>query len=143
LLPTLALADSTTVASTISLTQSKILQCFSVIKDAEAAGANISSLTATLNQAGQLLDHAKLDYSSGNLDAALNYAQQSQDKLNSFLSDASILKNSAAQQQNLNFWLGTVGSIAGTAIIVAAGILIWLRSQRKNQPSEVDTLESS
>jgi hypothetical protein len=141
--PTFALADSNSASSAISSAQNKIYHCYSAAKDAEAASANISSLTATLNQAGQLLDQAGLAYSKGDFDAASNYAQQSQAKLNSFLFDASTLKNAAAQQQTLNFYLGTVGSIGGAIAIVAIGILLWVRIQGKDAVTEAKAVESS
>lgn len=56
----LVLADQTDAAVAITSAKEQVVTCYQAAKDAEGAGANITSLTATLNDAGALLSQAEL-----------------------------------------------------------------------------------
>lgn len=123
-------AQQNDAASAISAAQSKLVQCYDAARTAESAGANISSLTPVLNDAGTLLSNAELAYSSGNFSLASNLASQSQSSLGSFISDANALKSAAvasSNQQTLIF----VGSIVGTFAVIGTGAAIWVLLKRK------------
>jgi hypothetical protein len=124
-------AQQNDAASAISSAQTKLVQCFDAAQNAESAGANVSSLTSVLNEAGAQLSNAELAYSSGNFGSASNLASQSQSSLGGFLSDADALKSSAvasSDERTLIF----AGSIAGTFAVVCTGAVVWARLKRRN-----------
>jgi hypothetical protein len=136
-------AEEGNAAAAISSAKSTILNCYHAAKDAEAAGANITALTATLNQAGSLLSQAELAYSANDYDAALSLATQSQDTLSNFVAEANTLKETATQRQNQDFLVNVVGSIAGTFAVIAAGVAAWLYLKRKYATAGEKSSESS
>jgi hypothetical protein len=130
-LPAFVRADQSSASSELASTQSKLVECFNAAKAAEAAGANISELTSTLNVAGSLFSHAELAYSSGNFSGAEALAVQSQNELSNFVSTASSLQSAAAQKQNIDFYLNFVAPIVGAVAVVVGSFLIWVLLKRK------------
>jgi hypothetical protein len=128
--------------TTISSAQNTIQNCYKAAKEAEAAGANITVLTNTLNEAGVLLSKAELYYSQGDFAAANNYAAQCQNKLNNFISQAENLKQTARQHENRNFLINVVGSIAGAFAILGAGLAAWVILKRKYEKVGASSVES-
>jgi len=125
------------------MAQDKILSCYSAARDAEAAGANITTLTGTLTQAGSLLDKADLAYYKNDFDTALSYAQQSQSELDNFLSRAEDLRSAAAQQRSVDFWINMVGSIVGAFAVIGVGVALWMWTARKNKKTGEQSSGSS
>jgi hypothetical protein len=115
----------------ISAAQSKIVQCYDAAKAAESAGANISQLTLTLNDAGLLLSNAQLAYSKGDFSLALSLAVQSQNELANFVSDANALQTSASQSRTFDFLLNVVGSVLGTVAVLVGSFVVWRFLKRK------------
>jgi hypothetical protein len=133
-LPSIVLAQQSGAATSISTAQSQIQSCYNAAKEADAAGANITSLTNTLNSAGALLSQAELAYSTGNFDQALNLATQSKSKLNNFIPQANALRTAAIQHENQESWI-VAASIAGTFAVIAAGVVFWFTLKRKYERS--------
>ncbi len=134
IMPSVVTAQSS-AASAISAAQSKLVSCFDAARSAEAAGANISQLTSTLNDAGLLLSNAQLAYSNGNYGDAQNYASQSQNVLSNFVSNANSLQATAAQNRTIGT-LYFVGSILGSVVVVVGGVAVWVLLKRKYGNSE-------
>jgi hypothetical protein len=128
--PSVVWAQQNDAASAISMAQSELVQCFDAARAAESAGANISSLTFILNNAGSLLSGAELAYSQGNFTSASSLAAQSQSSLSGFRSDASALKSAAVDSSNLQT-LFFVGSIVGTFVVIGGGVAVWVLLKRK------------
>ena len=124
-------AQQNDAASAISAAQNNLIHCYDAAKAAESAGANISQLTVRLNSAGLLLTRAEWAYSIGNFGLASNLAVQSQNELDSFISDANSLKASAAQSRTYDFLLNVVGSILGTVAVVVGSFVVWRFFKRK------------
>jgi hypothetical protein len=129
-------AQQSNAQSAISDAQSKIIICFNASRLAEAAGANISRLTAALNTAGLLLSRAELAHSNGNFGAAQDLAVQSQNILVNFVTDANSLQTAATQNRNTDFMI-FVGSIGGTVAVLVGSVVIWVFLKRKVRNSEV------
>ena len=129
-------AQQSDVASAISEAQNKIITCFNASRLAEAAGANISRLTATLNTAGLLLSRAELAYSKEDFGAAQDLAVQSQNILANFVTDANSLQTEATQNRNTDFMI-FVGSIGGTIAVLLGSVVVWVFLKRKFRNSEV------
>ena len=135
-------AEQSSAGTAISSAQNTILNCYNAAKEAEAAGANITAIVATLNEAGTLLSQAELAYAANDFDAAFNLAVQSQNALSDFIGEANTLKENALQQQNQDFLINVVGSIIGAFAVIVAGGVVWLLLKRKCQTAEGDVSES-
>ncbi len=123
-------------SSAISSAQNTLNTCFEAAKQAEAAGANITSLQDTLNTAGALLTKAQYAQSQGDAASANNYAQQAQSQLNGFVEQANALRETASQQTQTSFLINVVASIAGTFAVIVGSIAIWVIQKRKNSVKE-------
>ena len=119
-------------AAAISSAKSTVLSCYNAAKDAEAAGANITTLTGTLNEAGSLLSRAELAYSTGDFAAATSFAVQSQNKLSNFVAKANSLRDAAARRESRDFLVNVVGSVAGTFAVVCAGVGTWVFLKKRS-----------
>ena len=135
-------AEQSSAGTAISSAQNTILNCYNAAKEAEAAGANITAIVATLNEAGSLLSQAELAYAANDFGATVNLAVQSQTVLNGFVGEANTLKETALQQQNQDFLINVVGSIIGAFAVIVAGGVVWLLLKRKCETVEADVSES-
>lgn len=127
-------ADQNTAQTAILSAQSSLKNCYDATKQAQNAGANVNSLTVTLNIAAQSLSEAQLAYASNDFDSAYTYAIQSQTTLNGFIPQAAALQQNANNIDNQNFLI-TILSIVGSIAILCVGIGAWIilnRQQRKN-----------
>jgi hypothetical protein len=136
-------AQQAGASTAISSAQTTILDCYNAAKDAEAAGANITVLVGTLNEAGSILSQAELAYTTNDLDAAYDLAVQSQNTLSGFVAEANALRDAAVQQQNQGFLVNVVGSIIGTFLVIAAGFTTWLFLKKKYKTTKAHVRESS
>lgn len=125
------MANQTSAAAAINSAKNTILTCYDAAKEAESAGANISLLESTLNNAGLLLSQAELAYSKNEYDRAQSLAVQSQTVLNGFTSKAQSSGLAALQQRNQDFLVNVVGSIIATLVVLTAGLLAWVYLKRK------------
>jgi hypothetical protein len=125
-LPSVVWADQGGAAAAVASAQSRIETCYEAAKKAEAAGANISALTESLNEAGSLLSDAEFAFSVGDFASAQDFAAQSQGKLVDFVSDASALQAAGGAKRNQDFLINVFGSICGTAAVLAGSFGLWL-----------------
>ena len=123
-------AEQQDAATAISSAQSTLLNCYSAAKSAEAAGANITQLTSTLNQAGALLSRAQLALSQNDSVTATNLAVQSQGLLGGFVSQAGVEQSSAQSQKDESFFVNVVLSTVGTVVAIAASFGLWYLLKR-------------
>ena len=136
-------AQQAGASDAISLARSAILDGYAAVKAAESAGANVTILVGTLNEAGSLLSQAEHAYSTSDFNTALNLATQSQNRLTNVIEDANTLQDTATQQQNMDFLLNVVGSILGAFAVIAAGVAAWFYLKRKYEKTEAQMSESS
>jgi hypothetical protein len=134
LLPSIVWADQAGAANAISNARIQLVNCYNVAGTAEAAGANITMLTVTLNEAGWFLSQAEFAFSNGDFAGAQDYAVQSQGKLADFVSEANALLIVAAGRRNQDFLLTVVGSTGGTFAVLAGSFGFWsfLKKKHKN-----------
>ena len=141
--PQLAQADQTDAATAIASAKEQILICYQAAKEAEGAGANITTLVAVLNDAGTLMSRAEFAYSVSDFDTAHDLAVQSQSTLDNFISDANILRETGTQQRSQDFLINVVGSLVGAFAVVGAGIAAWIFLKRKYETAGAKENESS
>lgn len=126
-------------AGAITSAKQQLITCYDAALRAESAGANISSLTVVLNQAGGLLSRSELAYSQSDLGGAQSLASQCSQTLGGFVSQADALRVAAEQTGNFDFWFYVVGSIVGTFVVIVAGFVVWLVVKRRYVPVEVES----
>jgi cytochrome bd-type quinol oxidase subunit 1 len=127
----------------IASAQQQIVTCYDSAKQAEAAGANISSLTSVLDEAGNMLSQAELAYSQGDFGTAQNLASQCSQNLNGFVSEANGLRDAAIQRATVDFWVNVVGSTVGTFVVMIAGFAVWWFLKKRYPDVEVQIDEPS
>jgi hypothetical protein len=135
-------AEQSSASTAISSAKNRILDCYNAVKEAEAAGANITALVATLNEAGALLSQAELAYAANDFSTSLNLATQSHDKLNNFIDEANTSSEAAVQQQNEDFLINVVGSTIGTLAVIIAGFAVWIFLKKRYEKTEAYASES-
>jgi hypothetical protein len=128
--PPLVLAQTDT-AGAIASAKEEIVVCYQAARDAEAAGANITSLTAVLNDAGALLSSAEFAYAASDFGGASDFAVQSVARLDGFVSAANALKETAQQQRSFDFWVYFVGSVVGTFAVLGGSYALWVFLSRR------------
>ena len=130
--PFVVYAESSSDAdAALTSAKNKLVECLSATNAAEAAGANISDLTNTLNNAGLLLSNAESAYSSGDFQTAATLSAQCQIVLTNFISTAASLQSSASQRRSMDFLVTVVGSIAGTTVVIVGSLSVWVLLKRK------------
>jgi hypothetical protein len=121
--------------SAIAQAEQRIETCYSAAVDAEKAGANVTSLLSILDGAGMNLSEARVAFQDGNFDSAYALAVQSNGTLNGFEVQAGSLRDTAAQQGIVNFWVNAVGSIVATFAVITIGSLVWFYLKRRPEKS--------
>jgi len=134
-LPSVAWANQSGAANAISSARSQLVNCYDAAREAEAAGANITTLTQVLNEAGLLLSQAEFAFSGGDFGGAQDYAVQSQSKLGDFVSDAEALRIAGEGQRNQDFLINVVGSTGGTVAVLVGSFGLW-SFLKKKYPSD-------
>lgn len=122
--------------SAIVAAENRVVDCYTAVLDAEEAGANVTGLLRVLNEAGELLSWAKLTYSAGDFDSALDFAVRSQEKLNGIVAETDLLRKTAAQQRYWDFMFNVAGSFVGTGLVVCGGFVVWFLLKRKYDETE-------
>lgn len=108
----------------ITEAENTLISAYEAVLEAEKAGANVADLLGNLTEAGELLSKAKSVLST-NESAAVDFAVESQAKLNGFLAKADALRVSAAQQLYWDFMVNVVGSIIGSVAVIGGGFVVW------------------
>ncbi len=125
-------ADQNSAQTAIMSAQNNLKNCYDAAEQAQASGANVDPLMATLNEAAGSLSEAELAYASNDYNSAYIYATQSQTTLNGFISEAIALKQNANNNDYQNF-ITIVLSIAGSVAILCVGIFAWMILNRKGR----------
>ena len=131
--PAMVWADQSGAANAISNARSQLVICYDVARETEAAGANITTLTRVLNEAGLLLSQAEFAFSVGDFGGAQDYAIQSQGRLANLVSDANALKIAGEGQRNQDFLINVVGSTGGTVAVLVGSFGFWSFMKKKYQ----------
>ena len=129
-------ADETEAASAIASAKQEIVVCFEAARGAEGLGADISVLTAILNDAIVLLSNAELAYSQGDFNASRDLAVQSRQDLANFVPFANALAVSGAEAGFRDFLINVVGSIVSAVAVIVAGFVIWVYLKRRYEVAE-------
>jgi len=118
----------------ITEAENALNSAYEAVLQAEKAGANVTDLLSNLTEAAELLSKAKLVLST-NESAAVDFAVESQAKLNGFSAKADALAVAGAQQRYWDFMVNIEGSVA----VVCGGLIVWtvLKKKYEKTGSEV------
>ena len=117
----------------VEAAESEVLSCYGAAFEAEKAGANVSVLLSTLDEACWSLSKAKLAYGEGNFDSAFSFANECQSRLNGFVDQAASLRSSAEQAGYLDFMVNFVGSGVSAICVVIGGYVLWIFLKRREE----------
>ena len=123
--------DEADAGAAIAVAEDRIVVCYRAVADADEAGANVTGLLLTTNEAGDLLSRAKLAYKMGDFDSAVGFAVQSQEMLEGVDVEAGVLRENALQQGYWDFMIYVVGSIVGAVVVVCGGFVVWFLLKRR------------
>ena len=132
----LVFAQQDSAAGAIGSAKQQLVVSYDAAAEAERAGANVTSLTFALNEAGVLLSKAKLAYSKSDFSASGDFAVQSRERLSGFVDEAAELKTAGELMRDTDFLINVVGSTMGTFIVVVVGIRVWFFLKRRYGQAE-------
>jgi hypothetical protein len=118
-------STSVGTSSRITNADDALKLAFKRVLEAEEAGANVSSLTSDLNEAGESLAEAEVAYRNGNLTGAAGLADRCSALAGTVSVEALALKGSALADSQQAFWLTLVFSTGGASVLVEVLILSW------------------
>jgi hypothetical protein len=117
--------------------EDEVLNCYEAVFEAEKAGANITVLLNTLNEAVWFLSEAKLAYSYGDYDSAFNNATECLYRLEDFVNQADSLRFEAERAGYMDFMVNFVGSAFGSVGVAVSGYAVWIFLKKREKAIEV------
>lgn len=109
----------------------KIAICYEAVANANDAGANVSDLLGALNNAGDLLSMAQLDFAHGDFNSSYALALQSQQALQGVNAQAVNLQNSAGHAAQTDFMVNIAGSLVAAFVVLAGSFVLWTRLEKR------------
>ena len=130
-------SSETDARSAVAEASQRVNTCYSAAADAAKAGANVTGLLVTLDEAGGLLSKAELALAKGEFDSASTLAHLSEERLVGFEDGAVSLGDAASGSRSLDFAFGVVGSSVGAVLVVVLGFLLWPFLKKRYGPKVV------
>lgn len=116
-------ADSAKEA--IDRARSNLVDAYKVVFAAEKAGADVTSLTERLTNAGSNLTNAYLFYKAESYDSAIALADNCYEEGEKIKAEAAVLKTTASINAIILFWFQMFGWIGTLVMIIVASLLGW------------------
>ena len=110
--------------------ETALASSYRAVSEAEKAGANVTALLRKLNDAGLLLDKARLEYGIGNSSGSIYFAEISYNVSAETMLGATQLRDLTNSETAKRFWLTVLASSASIGIIVLMSFIIWGRFKR-------------
>jgi len=128
---TVAESSEDEATSALATAEGAVVSAYQAVSGAEEAGANVSGLLVRLNEAGEFLARARMAYRVDDFESAFDSAVQCQEKLNGFVVEANVLRETAIQERYMDFLVNVVGSVVGAVAVVCGGLVSWFFLKRK------------
>jgi len=125
LIPLPTVSATSYEAQILEQAEQSISSAFHMVLEAEDAGANVSGLTAKLNEAAGLLVEAKILVQNGDSRQAADLASHSVEIAEDVKDEASTLKASALSHHDFLFKVSLVGTLVGVPAFLALMFLLW------------------
>ncbi len=110
---------------------SAVHEAFTAVLKDEQAGANISGLLTTLNEAGSLLAQAEIAYRNGDSSGAATIANNAYAKAETAMAEASSLEGASQADAANTFLYSLVFSVLGALVFLAGLFLVWSRFKKR------------
>lgn len=124
-----------------------LASAYESVLEAEQAGADVSSLLARLNDAGENLAEAHMSYKLGDFDGAVHSADLSSEIGEEVRSEAYELKNKAYGSRVTDLVIRVIGSTFGVMVVFFASFFGWRvfkrRYYRRNSKKNPKRLEAN
>jgi hypothetical protein len=117
---------------------SAVREAFQAVLKDERAGANVSGLLATLNEAGSLLAQAEMAYRNGDSGGAANYANNAYATAESVMTEASSLLSFSQAEASNTLLYSLVFSVSGALVFLAGLFLGWSRFKNRHAKKQYD-----
>jgi hypothetical protein len=124
-------ASESDAALAIAAAEEKIVVCYNAAVEADGAGANVTALLVSLNEAGKLLSRAKLSFEQGDFDSAISLADEVQSNLIDFAAEAEALTETAIWENFWSLFVTVAGSVVGIVVVVLSSFVAWLLIKRR------------
>ena len=79
------------------------------------------------------MSSANLAYETGDFNSTVYFAAQSRLKLQGFVAEAGVLRETALQQRYWDFMINVVGSAVGAIAVICGGFAIWLLLKKREE----------
>jgi len=112
-------------ASALANAEEAVVSAYREALKAEEAGANVSSLLVRLNEAGQYLARAQIEYRLGDFEKTTDFANSSR-SIGEEVQDAAVrLKDSALSESVRRMLFTMIVSVVGVAVIALGSLWVW------------------
>lgn len=120
--------------------ESSVVSAHQAVLKAEEAGANVTDLLIRLNQAGEYLARAHMEYRLGDFEKAVDFANLSRSTGEEAQSVAVALKDSATSERLQRMMFTMIASIVGVASIALGSFWVWyfLKKRYGKVASEIE-----
>jgi len=105
--------------------EEKVLSAYLAVLEAEKTGANVSVLLVRLNEAGEFLARAHVEYRLGDFEEASHLADSSRNIGIEVLNAAIDLKDSASSEGIQHMLFMMIASVVGMASIALGSLWVW------------------
>ena len=117
--------------SAIDRAEVAVVSAYEAVSEAEQAGADVSSLLARLNDAGENLAEAHMLYGLGDFDGAVDSADLSSEIGEEVRGSAEELKIKAYGSWVRSLWIRITGSIVGVIVVIFGTFIAWRVFKRR------------
>jgi hypothetical protein len=115
----------------ISQAENVLASAYGIVLEAEQAGANVSSLMVQLNDAGEFLAKARVEFRLGNFDDAIVSANHCSEVGESVKKEADDLRVEVYGSRVMDSWLTVAGSLVGVVLVVFGSFWSWRVFKRR------------
>lgn len=126
-------------SASVQEAESAVSEAFKAVLKDEQAGANVSGLLTTLNEAGSLLAEAEMAYRNGDSGGAEAYANSAYTKAESAMAEASSLLGSSQTDAANTLLYSLVFSVSGALVFLALLFLVWTRFKKRHAEKLYDS----
>lgn len=127
----LALNSEDTAITSIERAENALVSAYEAVLEAEEVGASVLGLLAELNEAGEFLAEANMNYRLEDFDEAARFADLGRDVGEGVESEAYELKNLAWSDGVQRMWLTMIGSVVGVISVVLGSFWVWRFLKRR------------
>jgi hypothetical protein len=112
-------------SSALADAEAAVVSAYQAVLKTEEAGANVTGLLAQLNEAGEYLDRARMEYRMGDFEKAIDFAGSGRSIGVEVQNAAVKLKNSAWNESVQHSLFTMIASIVCMTLIMLGSLWVW------------------